>query len=134
MAGIILPPWMGGPQPKAPKPPPPPPPPPAPHPPPPPTYMPMPPQQQQQSPSVNIGGNTYGGSTFVTNQAPQMQMPQPSMEGLQALGAGEGLREGLQREGWSDDPMTEMDMPGGVSLPPSSRALAQLAGQRGRIY
>jgi len=37
-------------------------------------------------------------------------------------------------EGFGQARQTDMNVPGSRSVPASSRALAQLAGQRGRIY
>lgn len=111
--------------------------------PPPPAPMPMPapmPAPQAYSggggssgPSLTFGGNSFT-NVYNTSQQAAPAMQEPSMQQLASFGAGEGLREGLQREGWAGDPMTELDMPGGRSLPMSSRALATVAGRQGRVY
>jgi len=57
-----------------------------------------------------------------------------SMTGLSQVAQGEGFREGFMREGWGDQGAPSLQVPGGRQLPASSKALAQMATARGRVY
>jgi hypothetical protein len=72
--------------------------------------------------------------------APTMPAPaaapqaSPAMQSLSAVAEGEGLREGFMREGWAEQGAPDLQPPSGRQLPASSRALAQLMQERGRLY
>lgn len=57
-----------------------------------------------------------------------------SMSALSSLAQGEGFKEGFMKEGWATPGTVEMQVPNGGRAPASSRALAQLIAQRGRVY
>jgi hypothetical protein len=57
-----------------------------------------------------------------------------SMTGLSQVAQGEGFREGFMREGWGDQGAPSLQVPGGRQLPASSKALAQMATARGKVY
>lgn len=66
--------------------------------------------------------------------APEKPAPQPAMTGLGAISNVDKFREQINSEGWADEQSPQFDIPGAPGVPPSTRALAELAGQRGRVY
>jgi hypothetical protein len=60
--------------------------------------------------------------------------PQPAMQGLESVANGEKLGQEINPEGWDVEQPPDFDVPGARQMPPSSRALSQLAQQQGRVY
>lgn len=61
-------------------------------------------------------------------------MAPPAMQALDSVAGGEKFRQNMLSEGWGVEAPPNLAVPGQRMLPPASRALAQVAGQRGRVY
>jgi hypothetical protein len=58
----------------------------------------------------------------------------PAMAGLSQVAMGEGFREGFNREGWGDQGVADLTIPGKRQVPASSRALSSLVSGQGKAY
>jgi hypothetical protein len=87
-------------------------------------------------PMPSFGGGGGASMPPIIMQSGGGGGPMGPMPSLSAVASGEGLREGLMREGWDDEAGVQLAVPGGQRSPAAAtRALAQLAGARGgRVY
>ena len=73
-------------------------------------------------------------STAISLPAGPASPDKPAMQQLMAVASGEKFRQDLLPEGWDVEQPPDLAVPGDRMLPPSSRALSQLASTRGRVY
>jgi len=101
------------------------------------------PMPEPPSSGTGTGGGSSSGGGY-SGQAPMsapaadygmgLDIQSPAVQGLGAISNPEKFSQQINPEGWDVEAPPPLSVPGERDLPPSSRALATLAAQRGRVY
>ncbi len=80
------------------------------------------------------GGGGGGSAAQPTMPSGGEDIQTPAVQALSSIANPEKLQQQINPEGWGIEAPPQLSVPGERNLPPSSRALATLAAQRGRVY